>query len=397
MKTMVADSVSHFVTKYRPQMVDTLSELVAIPTINPPGQSYRRCVDYLSCQLKEWKIEHEVMAASKGEHPRLSILGGVGEGHFDVVPAYSPKQFNPQIRKECLYGRGSSDMKSGIVAILYTLKYVQECCVNLRDRISFSFVPDEESGSQLGAHYLTQANLFPKPSYGMVMPEPTSGAIWYANKGALTLRVVIKGKPAHVALEHQGENAFESMTEVVRSLLELKETINRRKTTLPVNPPEANMSVMLIGGESGSGVNFNIVPDRAFFTVDRRLNPEEKLADAKQEMMQIFDAAKKRGIKIKTEVLQEGGPSTADPNSPLAIALKDTIGEVKRESPSFELCPGLCEIRFFNNQGIPAFAYGPGLLEVSHGPDEYVRIPDMLICTEVFIRTSLRLLSRHRS
>ena len=83
--------------------------------------------------------------------------------------------------------------------------------------------------------------------------------------------------------------------------------------------------------------------------------------------------------------------------SPLAAALKDTIREVKGKSPSFELCPGLCEIRFFNTRGIPAYAYGPGLLEVSHGPDEYVKIPDMLANAEVYIKTALRLVGRNRS
>jgi acetylornithine deacetylase/succinyl-diaminopimelate desuccinylase-like protein len=135
-----------------------------------------------------------------------------------------------------------------------------------------------------------------------------------------------------------------------------------------------------------------VVPDRAFFTVDRRFNPEETLQNAKQELMQVFDTAKSKGIRIKAELLQEGESSEADPNSSLALALRDSIGVVKGANPSFELCPGLCEIRFFNDQGIPAYAYGPGLLEVSHGPNEYVRIADMLSCTEVFILTCLRLL-----
>lgn len=91
-------------------------------------------------------------------------------------------------------------------------------------------------------------------------------------------------------------------------------------------------------------------------------------------------------------MLQEGEPSVADPGSPLAVALKDSVAEVKGLIPAFLLCPGVCEIRFFNKQGIPAYAYGPGLLEVSHGPEEYVRIPDLQDCTEIFIRTVLRLL-----
>ena len=234
-------------------MTETLSALVSIPTVNPPGKSYRRCVNYLSQRLKEWQISHEVIPVSSGRYPRFCILGGIGEGqnvlhfhgHYDVVPAHTDEQFHPQILGECLYGRGSSDMKGGLVAILYVLKFFQKYLARLNGRISFSFVPDEESGSRLGTQHLLRSGLLPRASLGMLMPEPTSGVVWNANKGALTYHIEIRGKPAHVALEHQGENAFESMVEVVRSLLALKKTISKRKTAYPVNPAEANRSVML--------------------------------------------------------------------------------------------------------------------------------------------------------
>jgi len=395
------DRIESFLNRNAPEMVRTLSRLVAIPTVNPPGRLYRRCVDYLSGLLREWRVAHEVIPVSKGRYPRFCILGGVGDGkeslhlhgHYDVVPAYSAAQFDPQVRNSRLYGRGSSDMKSGIVSILYALKYFQENRVKIGGRITFSLVPDEETGSHSGAGYLDRTGLFPRPSFGMLMPEPTSGAVWYASKGALTIRVTVKGKPAHVALAHQGKNAFEAMTDIARSLSALKETVSQRETALPVDLPGAKKSVLVIGGESGSGVSFNIVPDRAFFTVDRRFNPEEKLSDARKELMQVFDAARSRGIAVEADVLQESESSTADPESPLAIALGKTVTEVKGEPPPFELCPGTLEIRFFNNQGIPAMAYGPGLLEVSHGPEEYVGIPEMLDCTNVYIGTALRLFS----
>jgi acetylornithine deacetylase/succinyl-diaminopimelate desuccinylase-like protein len=307
------DRIDSFLDRHEPEMVRTLSRLVAIPTVNPPGKAYSHCADFLSGMLKEWRIPYEVIPLSAGRYPRFCILGSVGEGrdglhfhgHYDVVPAYSAAQFDPKVRNSRLYGRGSSDMKSGLVAILYALKYFQESCTKLAGRISFSFVPDEETGSHSGAGYLARTGLFPRPSFGMLMPEPTSG------------------------------------------------------------------------------VSFNIVPDTAFFTVDRRFNPEEKLADARKELMQVFDAARSRGIDIETDVIQKSESSLTDPKSPLAVALGKTITEVKGEPPPFELCPGTLEIRFFNSQGIPALAYGPGLLEVSHGQEEYVRIPDMLDCTNV--------------
>jgi succinyl-diaminopimelate desuccinylase len=182
------------------------------------------------------------------------------------------------------------------------------------------------------------------------------------------------------------------MIRVIQPLLDLKERIQKRKTSLPVTPREAAQSVLLIGGMSGSGSNFNVVPDKAFFTLDRRINPEEKFSEAKQELMDVFEEALQQGMRLGVETIQEGESSSADPNSPLALALKESMTEVTGKIPSFELCPGLCEIRYFINQGIPAYAYGPGLLEVSHGPREFVRLPDLSRCTESYIRTVLQLL-----
>ncbi len=399
---MDGEAVSRFVSDNQSQMTHTLSDLVAIPTLNPPGRAYEQCVCYLSGRLNTWKIEHEVISISKGKNPRFALLGGIGKvqesvhlhGHYDVVPPESPRQLNPHIKGECLYGRGASDMKSGLVAILYSLLFFKRRSEEIKRRISFAFVPDEESGGRLGTRHLLQSGLLPRPILGMLMPEPTSGVVWNANKGALTYRVTIRGKAAHVALESQGDNAFESMIRVVQSLLDLKESVKKRTTSIPVTPPEARQSVLLIGGISRSGLNFNVVPERAFFTVDRRINPEEKLSEAKKELMDVFEGARQKGIELEVETLQEGDSSSANLNSPLASALKESIAEVKGKIPAFELCPGLCEIRFFNGQGIPGYAYGPGLLEVSHGPDEFVRIPDMWKCTEIYIRTMLRLLSR---
>jgi acetylornithine deacetylase/succinyl-diaminopimelate desuccinylase-like protein len=292
-----------------------------------------------------------------------------------------------------VYGRGSSDMKGGIVAMLVTLRVLKEYCTKGYRSISFSLVPDEETGGRLGTQYLIQTPLLPMAKLGMLMPEPTSGLIWNANKGALTYRVTIKGKSAHVGLAHQGINSFEQMVSVVASLQKLSEDIGRRKTLLPVSPPEANQSVILIGGMSGSGSSFNVVPEISFFTIDRRINPEEKLEAAKGEITEILEWHRENGVDLNVEVSQEAEPSYASRQTPLAKLLQQSIQEITGQAPSFQLCPGVCEIRYFINRGVPAYAYGPGLLEVSHGPDEYVYINDVLYCTKVYALLASRALA----
>ena len=389
------------VISYRLQIIKTLSDIVSIPTSNPPGQSYKECVEYLSRLLSEWKIEHKTVRVPCGDYPRFSILGSLGKGreglhfhgHYDVVPGFSSQQFRPRLKRDSLFGRGSSDMKGGLVAMLFALRIVKEMSLDLARPLSFSLVPDEETGGYLGTRYLIERRFLPQALMGMFMPEPTSGNIWNANKGALTLRITIKGRSAHVGLAQEGINAFERMIQTATSLLKLKKDIEKRKTSLPVSPPRAKQSVLLIGGESGSGISFNLVPDRAFFTIDRRFNPEENLDQVKKELMEVINKEKSRGIEIEVETLQQGESSLASTQDKVGLALKQSIREVTGKVPRFELCPGLCEIRFFNNREIPAYAYGPGRLEVSHGPQEYVKISDVLNCAMIYALTAVRLLT----
>ena len=92
------------------------------------------------------------------------------------------------------------------------------------------------------------------------------------------------------------------------------------------------------------------------------------------------------------EVIQEGESSATDTDSALGRALSDSIEEVIENRPSFELCPGLLETRFYSQRGMPALAFGPGILSVSHGPNEYVEVKRLLECAEIYALTALKLL-----
>jgi len=94
------------------------------------------------------------------------------------------------------------------------------------------------------------------------------------------------------------------------------------------------------------------------------------------------------------EVIQEGGSSATDTDGALGRALADSIQEVTGNRPSFELCPGLLETRFYSQRGMPALAFGPGVLSVSHGPNEYVEVARLVECSEIYALTALKLLQR---
>ncbi len=386
------------------EMAALLGELVAIPTENPPGNNYLPCTDLLERRIRELGLECKRMTAGAGdqrEDEPSSLLASYGSGeralyfhgHYDVVPAQSVEQFRPIRKENFLFGRGSCDMKGGIVAMLYAMLAVRECGEELKGRIGLTLVPDEETGGRRGSGRLAREGLLGQSGVGMLLAEPTSGVVWNANRGAITLRVRVLGKPAHVGLQHQGANAFERMHRVVERLQELKREVEQRNTRCAVGAEQRRNSILMLGGQSGGGTNFNVVPEECWFTVDRRINPEESLAEEKAKLLGALEECKEMGIPIEWEVLQEGGSAASGEGEALGEALSRSVQAVTGEAACFEMCPGLLETRFYAATGIPAYAYGPGLLSVAHGPNEYVDLRKVIDCAAIYALTAVEILS----
>ena len=213
-------------------------------------------------------------------------------------------------------------------------------------------------------------------------------------EGAISLRVHVKGKPAHVGLHYEGVNAFEQMVMVANALLDYKHQIGKRHTQFHIEPPAARASILLMGGQCAGGTNFNVVPSECSFTVDRRVNPEENLAEEKQHLSELFDRLKQQGIDLEVEIFQEAPSSGVSETHPVAQAVAHSIKQVVGKTPIFAMCPGLLEIRWYAQQRIPAFAYGPGLLTVSHGPQEYVPVEKIAEVALIYALSAVQLLGK---
>jgi succinyl-diaminopimelate desuccinylase len=373
----------------RDAMVSLLSALVAVPTENPPARACLPCVDLLAAAVAGMGLDcRRIDIPSPSDAPRAALHAWSGppgptfyfHGHYDVVPASTPDQFEPRVDGDTLFGRGSSDMKSGLVAMIYAAKAVAAAGLTTRARLGLTFVPDEETGGEYGSAALAAMGELATGAVGMLLPEPTSGAVWNANRGAISLEVTVKGRAAHVGLAHLGVNAFERAVTIVNRLITLK--------------AQVAPSILLIGGRVEAGSNFNVVPDACRFTIDRRIDPGEDLDVEKHRLMDLLDEARTGGIELEVRVLQEGRASASSDRSPLGVALAESIGDATGRPAAFEMCPGLLETRFYAARGVPAFAYGPGILAVSHGPREFVRISRMIECAKVYALTAARVLAR---
>jgi acetylornithine deacetylase/succinyl-diaminopimelate desuccinylase-like protein len=149
----------------------------------------------------------------------------------------------------------------------------------------------------------------------------------------------------------------------------------------------------MLGGESGGGTNFNVVPDQCWFTVDRRINAEEDFDGEKNRLIMVLEGCRRHGIRLEWEILQEGRAAACSEDNKLGRALAQSVEAISGEAPRFEMCPGLLETRFYAAMGMPAYACGPGLLSVAHGPQEYVDLRRVRDCAAIYALTAIETLN----
>jgi succinyl-diaminopimelate desuccinylase len=411
-----AAKILRWMRAHQVEMTRLVAELVAVASENPPGNNYPRLARLLEKRIRSFgfacrrfqpkskpkslKIDPACLLAEHGRGERTLYF----HGHYDVVPAQSAEQFRPVRKKHFLFGRGACDMKGGIVAMLYAMRALQECRVELCGKIGLMLVPDEETGGDRGSKWLAKRGLLGRAGIGMLTAEPTSRVVWNANRGAISMRVEVRGRAAHVGLQHRGENAFERMHRVVERLLALKREVELRTTSYSIGGESesqdggelaasgARHSILMIGGQSGGGANFNVVPERCWFTLDRRINPEEDLQAEKGRLIAILEQCQGEGIPLEWEIFQEAQSAASGKDETLGRALSDSALAVTGREPEFAMCPGLLETRFYATRGMPAYGYGPGLLSVAHGPKEYVDMRRVVECGAIYALTAARTL-----
>lgn len=382
----------------RADLVEFASDLIRIPSENPPGRGSARCAAVITTRLRAMGLTVRTLNPSGVGRCISGTFGDGGRalyfsGHYDVVPAQDRSQFLPVVRKGNLHGRGAADMKGGVAAMAFAIRALAATGFEPQGRLISMSVPDEETSGPNGTMALAAAGLLEHDSIGMLTMEPTSGVVWNANRGVLSMRVVVHGKPAHVGLHFRGVNAFRRMLTVADMFGALEAEVSERRTSFDITPEAARRSILLVGGEVAGGTNFNVVPERVSFTVDRRPNPEEDFDAERETLFRVVEQARARGMRCDVELLQEGRSAATAADGALGRALSSSIRRVTGRSARFQLCPGVLETRHYAGLGIPAMAYGPGLLSVAHGPHEFVSISKLLVCAEVYALTAMRLLS----
>jgi succinyl-diaminopimelate desuccinylase len=411
-------SLDHLESLGAARLLDVLGRLVAVPTVNPPGESYGEMVEVLHSIMEDAGYDVSAVEVPRdyleryipqhADHPRYVVIARAGSGrpvihfnsHYDVVPpgeGWSRDPFRLSVEGDLVYGRGVVDMKGGMAAAILAAQAAAMAGAGDFGTVELSFTPDEETGGETGVKYMVEAGLV-SPDYVVVPEASGSGNVWIGNKGNLWAEVEVRGRQAHGSTPWLGLNAFDGMARLAVALSEeLNSTLSSRRSSYPFADPREAAPTVTLGGAVSGGAKVNVVPGRYSFTVDRRLIPEEGLEEAERELREALERAsaplRSAGYSVELRVTSRSPPSVIDPRGRLASALSDAVREVTGSPPRLTVCPGGLDTRYFQLAGVEALTYGPGDDSYAHAADERNSVSEMMTVARVYALLISSLLS----
>ena len=408
---MTVDTVLAAVDAIEDEAVAFTSALIRIPTVNPPGEHYEDAARFIGDTLASLDFAIEYHAAEgrpehTRAHPRLNVIGTRPgrsarplvhlNGHFDVVPAgdgWTVDPFGGVVRDGRIWGRGASDMKGGIAAAIFAVEAIRRAGVTLNGSVEISGTVDEESGGFAGVAWLAQQKRIAADRTDFaIIPEPLGvDRICIGHRGVYWFEIETRGRIAHGSMPFLGVSAIDHLGIVLDRLrTRLQPVLAARATGMPVIPPSARHATLNVNGIAGGqpvhGIQTPCVADRCRAVFDRRFLIEEGFERARGEIVELLEdvARDVPGFTYDLRDRMVVHPTKTPEGSPVTGALERALQRVLGRS-ELVASPGTYDQKHFARiAGVPhCVAYGPGILDLAHQPDEYCDVADLLNATRV--------------
>jgi succinyl-diaminopimelate desuccinylase len=418
--TGVVDRVVAEVDRAADEIVQYTVDLVRIPTVNPPGDAYDACAHFIGADLKRRGFDVEYIAAEGlPEHtprfPRVNVVGsrrgGPGpvvhlNGHFDVVPpgeGWTVDPFGGIVRDGRIHGRGACDMKAGLAAGLFAVEAIHRAGVPLPGTVEVSGTVDEESGGFAGVAYLARrGRIARRRTDFVIIPEPLNvDRICIGHRGAYWFEVTAHGRTGHGSMPFLGVNAIEGMGRLLQSVREdLVPVLASRRTGVPVVPPGARHATINInsidGGQTVGGIQTPCIADLCRAVFDRRFLIEEGFDATKAEVERLVQRANAQapGVHFEMRDLMVVHPTRTPDDSPVIAALDRSMRRILGKPAELVASPGTYDHKHVARiADVPhCVAYGPGILDLAHQPDEWCAIDDLVNATKIIALATLDLM-----
>lgn len=407
-------------------LVQLTRDLIRFPTVNPPGDAYRPCAEYLGERLRKrgFQVEYVRAEGSPGDsetYPRINVVARWESGergpcvhfnsHIDVVEAgesWTVPPFEGVVKDGRVYGRGACDMKGGLAASVIAVEALIDSGAPLPGALEISGTADEESGGYGGVAYLAERGWFSKPRVDhVIIPEPLNvDRVCIGHRGVWWSEITTEGRIAHGSMPFLGDSAIRHMGAVIDEIeRRIYPQLAAHETAMPVVPEGARTPTLNInsihGGQpdvTGSGLPAPVVADACRMVLDRRLLIEEDLDQVKAGVRALLDGLSQTrpGFRYKLRDLFEVRPSMTEPERPVVRFTCEAVEQVLGRTAQIVCSPGTYDQKHVDRIGKlrDCIAYGPGILDLAHQPDEYVGIDDMVNSAKVMALSAYALLTR---
>jgi acetylornithine deacetylase len=404
----LAQTIRGAVQARREDAVSLLQELVRVPSVTGEegavGEVVGRAFAERGLDVDTWDATPEEMEPYRdhvGEQDsyenRPNVAGvrrGKGGGrsillnaHTDTVDPGDPAAWkgdplSGNLEDDLLYGRGSCDMKGGLVTHLVALDALSDLGLGLRGDVTVAATVGEENGG-LGA---LSTVLRGYRADAAIITEPTRLALVPAQGGSLVFRLKIPGRSAHAAVRDEGVSALEKFVPIFENLRELEEERNG-VLSHPLYDGVSNKVPINIGVVR-AGNWASTVPESLVAEGRVGLIPGEKVDPFKDLVSKRIATVAERDPWLREhqpELTWFGGqfaPAEVDPDAPICEAVKEAHKRVTGEAPAVVGVPYGADMRLFIHfGGIPCLMYGAGDVNVAHAPDEHISITELLSAT----------------
>jgi succinyl-diaminopimelate desuccinylase len=348
-----------------PDAVALTRDLLHFDTINPPGQE-RDCAHMAGSLLKDWGFSVEYSEYEPGRTSVIARAGGSDRkaplcmtGHLDVVPLgtrqWSKDPFAGEADGDKLYGRGSSDMKAGVAAMLIAASSFSGKLNNTAGLV-LVLTAAEENGCVGSRHLAALPKLMGKAG-AIVVGEPTSNYPMVGHKGSIKFYAEFKGVSAHGSMPQLGVNAIYKAAKAIARLEEFQFGVQAH--------PIMGLPTMNVGTfEGGSGVN--LVPDLARIGVDIRTVPGTNHSALLSRLNDLLSEG-------KIEIIADSEAVWTEPNEAWVQRVFEICKPILGEAPVARTMPYMTDAANLRQvyDGAPTLVLGPGEAAMAHQTDEY--------------------------